>query len=116
MKDIGKLLRQCREQKGLSQEYIADSLHVDTSVVSKVENGKIRVKYDMVLGFCEAMGVELHDLLASQASSSKSYPASCNINLNVEIKSVKDLEDYLRVISQYDITTKIDARYGSDNH
>lgn len=116
MKDIGKVLRQCREQKGLSQEYIADSLHVDTSVISKVENGKIRVKYDMVLGYCEAMGVELHDLLAPQASDSKVCPASCNINLNVEIKSAKDLKDYLKVISQYDITTKITAKYGSDNH
>ena len=33
-----------RREKGISQEFIANELHVDTSVVSNIENGKRELK------------------------------------------------------------------------
>lgn len=36
---IGEILRACRERSGMTQEQLAKKLHVDRSVIAKVETG-----------------------------------------------------------------------------
>ena len=42
MRDIGKNLKQLREQKGLKQEQLAELLFVTRQTVSNYENGRSR--------------------------------------------------------------------------
>jgi len=42
--DIIKNIIEIRNEKGISQEFIANDLGVDTSVVSRIENGKRTLK------------------------------------------------------------------------
>lgn len=104
MEEIGILLRKCREQKGLSQENIADFLGLNPSSVSKIEMGKTNAKYETICRFCEAMDVTLADVLASEESCG---PNSCDFNFNINISSPEALKEYLKVINEYQTYTNM---------
>lgn len=104
MEEIGILLRKCREQKGLSQENIADCLGLNPSSVSKIEMGKTNAKYETICRFCEAMDVTLADVLAPEESRG---PNSCNFNFNINISNPEALKEYLKVINEYKTHTNI---------
>lgn len=98
MTEIGILLRKCREQKGLSQENIADTLGVTPSTISKIEMGKTKAKFETIVRFCNAMDVNLSDILSSGESHDKN---SCNINLNINISSPAALKECLQIIDEH---------------
>ena len=52
-----------RREKGISQEFIANALGVDTSVVSNIENGKRELKVKELEIIAKALGVDLLYLL-----------------------------------------------------
>lgn len=47
-REIGEVLKVCRERAGLKQEHLAMKLGVDQSIISKVENGKLPPSYALV--------------------------------------------------------------------
>ena len=52
-----------RREKGISQEFIANSLGVDTAVVSNIENGKRELKVKELEVISKALGVDVLYLL-----------------------------------------------------
>lgn len=52
-----------RKEKGISQEFIADALHVDTSVVSNIERGKRELKVRELEIIAKALKVDVLYLL-----------------------------------------------------
>ena len=56
-------LRKYREQKGLSQEQLADEVHVVRQTVSKWERGKSVPDASMLVELTRALGVTAADLL-----------------------------------------------------
>ena len=63
MSNLGKNIRRYREQKNLTQNALADSLHVTRQAVSNWETGKNQPDLDMLEATANALGVELADLL-----------------------------------------------------
>ncbi|WP_018130107.1 helix-turn-helix domain-containing protein [Effusibacillus pohliae] len=53
-KEIGTLLRMCRERKGMSQEELARYLRKDRSAISRIENGHDIPDIDEVIMWAEA--------------------------------------------------------------
>lgn len=98
MEEIGILLRKCREQKGLSQENIADALGVTSSAISKIEMGKTKAKFETIIQFCNAMQVNLSDILSSEESRPQN---SYNINLNISVSSPAALKECLEIIDEH---------------
>jgi len=52
-----------RKRKGISQEFIAFSLHVDTAVISNIERGKRELKVSELEIIAKALGVDVLYLL-----------------------------------------------------
>lgn len=63
MSNLGKNIRRYRKQKNLTQDALADSLHVTRQAVSNWETGKNQPDLDMLEEAATALGVELGDLL-----------------------------------------------------
>ncbi|MFA6232168.1 MAG: helix-turn-helix domain-containing protein [Rhodanobacter sp.] len=76
---LTKLLREVREQRGLSQVELAERLGNTQTFVSKVERGERRLDVVELIEFCEAMEVPvdqwLKDYLKRRATEVKRHPA-----------------------------------------
>ncbi len=59
LRDIGALVRDRRQAKGLSQAALAHQLGVRQAWVSDLENGKFGARLDLVLAVLAAVGVRL---------------------------------------------------------
>ncbi|MBD0333744.1 MAG: helix-turn-helix transcriptional regulator [Chitinophagaceae bacterium] len=49
--DIGKRIRNLREEKGYSQDDLAEMMEIQRSTISKIENGKFGVSIDYLVKF-----------------------------------------------------------------
>ena len=63
MNDVGKNIRRYREQKGLTQDALAERLHVTRQAVSNWENGKNQPDLEMLAAAAKALDLELTDLI-----------------------------------------------------
>ena len=70
---IGETLRRLRMNKGLSQQNLADALHVDRSTVTKWENGRRLPDTIMLVRLSECLGMDLASLM-NAASAPKERP------------------------------------------
>jgi transcriptional regulator with XRE-family HTH domain len=48
---LGDKIRQVREQRGYSQEELADLMDINRSTISKIENGKFSITVDYLVRF-----------------------------------------------------------------
>lgn len=63
MHDIARNLKRLRRQKGLTQEELADKLHVTRQAVSNWERNQNLPELEVLLSAAEAMGVSVDELL-----------------------------------------------------
>lgn len=57
MKSFGEFVRELRVQKGLNQTELAAKIGLDSGGLSKVENGKKKLKEEKLILLSEALGV-----------------------------------------------------------
>ncbi len=48
---LGDKIRQVREQRGYSQEQLADMMDINRTTISKIENGKFSITVDYLVRF-----------------------------------------------------------------
>ena len=48
---LGGKIRQIREERGYSQEQLADMMDINRSTISKIENGKFSITVDYLVRF-----------------------------------------------------------------
>lgn len=48
---LGDKIKQVREQRGYSQEQLADMMDINRSTISKIENGKFSITVDYLVRF-----------------------------------------------------------------
>lgn len=60
---LGKRVRRLRQQKGLSQEELAERAALDPKHVQAIEGGRVNVTFASLVGIGRALGVKLADLL-----------------------------------------------------
>ena len=63
MRDIGKNLKQLREQKGLKQDELAELLFVTRQTVSNYENGRSRPDIETLMKIAEILEITANELL-----------------------------------------------------
>ena len=73
MNDVAKNIRKIRRQKGITQDALAEQLHVTRQAVSNWETGKNQPDLDMLESISQALGVELTELLYG-AKRTEDYP------------------------------------------
>ncbi len=57
--ELGVLLKQARQEKGLTQEQIATRLKTTKSAISRIENHTIDIKLSTLEKFAQALGKKL---------------------------------------------------------
>ncbi|GEM_PF-4468473 len=65
---VGRLLKETRREKGLSQEALARMLNVDRSQISRWENGKADIPNDISVQLKLNIGLNLEDELSDNTS------------------------------------------------
>lgn len=60
--NLGQKVRQIRELKGYSQEYIASKMSVSQRAYSKMENNETRLDWNKISRIAEIFGIEPHEL------------------------------------------------------
>ena len=63
MRDIGKNIRDLRQQKHLTQEKLAEQLFVTRQTVSNYENGRTRPDVDQILRLAEIFDTDANAVL-----------------------------------------------------
>lgn len=97
MENIGTMLRKQRELKGFSQEYVAGLVDISASVISKIETGKTKAKFDVIAKICKALDMKWYDLLSPEERCSKE---DYRINLNINVSSPQQLKEYLDILGK----------------
>lgn len=68
---IGQFLRECRKEKGITQEQLAEMLGVTNRSVSRWENGSNLPDLDILIDMADYYDVELRELLDGERKSEK---------------------------------------------
>lgn len=66
LKEFGQILREVREQKGLSIQGLADLADLDRSNLSNIENGKVEISLCTIYAIAEALEVDPTDLFPAK--------------------------------------------------
>ena len=70
---IGKRLKKAREDKGYTQETLAEYLDVSNAYVSKIERGKTSLNLNTFSSICDYLNVSMPFILTGSVSSSENY-------------------------------------------
>ena len=68
--------KQCREEKGLSQKFVAISLGVKAPSISDWENGKTNPTLENLIGLARLLDVSTDYLLGIEAEAKQKSPSS----------------------------------------
>jgi transcriptional regulator with XRE-family HTH domain len=59
---LGRALRELRRQAGITQKEMTEREGLDETYISRVEHGRIDVKWTTLLRFLRVFGADLHQL------------------------------------------------------
>ena len=68
---IGNRLREIRISKGLTQEYIANCVDVNTSHICNIENNRVKISLTTLVNVCNALDVTLDYVLHKEYTNSQ---------------------------------------------
>ncbi|MEZ4778175.1 MAG: helix-turn-helix transcriptional regulator [Flavobacteriaceae bacterium] len=60
--EFGKNLRKLREQRGLSQEYLAIDANIPTNQIGRIERGEISTTISTLLSISKALQIDIKEL------------------------------------------------------
>ncbi len=72
-KKTGKLITQCRKEKGLTQAKLAEQLSVSEQAVSKWETGRSLPDPSLMLELCGVLGITVNELLRGERINVEDY-------------------------------------------
>lgn len=94
---IGQKLKKIRISKGLTQEYIANMVDVNTSHISNIENNRVKVSLSTLLQICNALGVTV-DYVRSDEYTEASSALDHEILSELQGCSDRTKEQILQII------------------
>ncbi|MDR3025260.1 helix-turn-helix transcriptional regulator [Chryseobacterium sp.] len=66
---IGKRIRKHREEKGISQEDLAEKLHISRSTYQRIENGETNSWVNHIQNICTSLDVSMEDILKPEEAA-----------------------------------------------
>lgn len=86
----GKFIAQMRKEQGLTQIQLADKLFISNKTVSKWETGKGMPDPSLMLPLCEALGINVNELLAGERIPTGNYKEKAE---EIMINLVKEAQE-----------------------
>jgi transcriptional regulator with XRE-family HTH domain len=104
--EVGKRMKQARTSAGINQRDMSAKLSLTNSSYSNYENGYSEPPVEIILKFCDILGITLNDLLEVKITSPKST-------------SVRTFADFLAILIDLDrrgIPIKGTTTYSQENN
>lgn len=98
---IGNFIAQCRKNKNITQEKLAEKLGVTSKSISRWENGKTMPDYSLLKDLCNELDINVNELLSGEKIKESEYMNKAEENF-VNLKKKVD-----RTIKILDITSLI---------
>lgn len=100
---IGKRIKQAREDKGLTQEGLAEHLDVSNAYISKIERGKTTVNLNTLSTICSILDVSPIYILSGASSSSNDYLRNeiTDMLKDCSAEKIKLIADVIKPIIEY---------------
>lgn len=118
MVNIGDKIRNIRELKNLTQDYMATQLGITQAGYSKIESGASQVSYAKLTEIAKTLDVSLEDIMAFDSqkyfNSFNNVKGSNNgsVTINVEENSMKQLyEDKIALLQKLLKRTEDELNY-----
>lgn len=77
----GKFIAVCRKEKGLTQAQLAELMGVSDRAVSKWETGRSMPDSSIMLELCDALGINVNELLTGERIAMEDYRKTAEENL-----------------------------------
>lgn len=86
---IGKFISECRKQKNITQEQLANTLGVSNRTISKWENGVCMPDYSILPTLCKALDITINELLSGEKLTDENYQQKLEENLILNMAELK---------------------------
>lgn len=103
---IGKFILECRKEKGLTQEQLAEKLGVTSKSISRWENGNTMPDYSLLKDLCNKLNINVNELLSGEKINKENYIEKSEENL-INLKKQIDKRKKLLTIITYVIASII---------
>ncbi len=70
---IGKRIQKARQEKGITQEKLAERVGISIVYLSKIENGRVYPTLEMLSNICTELDMDLAQVLANTEIAQKGY-------------------------------------------
>lgn len=90
---IGKFIAECRKEKGLTQNQLAEKLGVTDKAVSKWENGRCMPDISSLQPLTQELGITINELLCGEKITEDKYMERSDENMFELIKKVFEMEN-----------------------
>lgn len=104
---IEEKIKNLRELKNFTQEFMAEQLGISQAAYSKIESGATKLSYSKIIDIAKIFGVQVEELLAFDSqkyfNSFNNVKGSNNgsVTINVEEGDVKNLyEDKIKLLEK----------------
>ena len=98
MASIGKIIQNLRNEKGLTQEQLAEKVELSTNYLSKVERGLCKLNVESFLKMAEVLDFTLEDFGINQKNKSNINSEKEEILKLILSSSSKDIYIYTQFI------------------
>lgn len=71
-KQIGQKLREVRLSQNLTQEYVANTVNINTSHISNIENNRVKISLTTLVAICNVLNTTVDYILSNEYVSSES--------------------------------------------
>ena len=78
---IGKFISECRKNKNLTQQELAEILNVTDKTISRWENGKTMPDISLFKSLCEILDISINELLSGEKIEKKDYQEKLEENI-----------------------------------
>ena len=96
---IGKFIFNCRKEKGLTQEQLAEKLGVTSKSISRWENGNTMPDYSLLKDLCNELDINVNELLSGEKIKGNDYMNKSEENLIKLRKQIDKRKNVLTIIS-----------------
>ena len=79
---IGKFIFECRKNKKITQEELAERLGVSSKSISRWENGNTMPDYSLLKDLCNELDINVNELLSGEKISKEDYKTNAEENMS----------------------------------
>lgn len=96
---IGNFIAECRKNKKLTQEQLAEKIGVTSKSISRWENGNTMPDYSLLKDLCNELGITINELLSGKKIKESDYMIKAEENFIYLKKKVDRTIKLLRIIT-----------------